>query len=191
MEQHMKGLFYCLFDTQLGVCGIIWKDSEKAEGLPVVTSLQFPEATEKLTEERIAGKAGGCRVGSPPSRIAEIIQKIRTHLNGKAQDFRDIAIGLAGIGPFAQQVYTACRNIPAGRTLSYGQLAGAIHHPGAARAVGQALARNPIPLIIPCHRVLTFDGRAGGFSAPGGVATKARILAIEGVTIKGKKERDE
>jgi len=188
MDQSMKEFSYCLFDTPLGGCGIVWKEPERAGGLPVMTSLQLPEATEELIKKRIVGRAGSCRLSPPPSHIVEIIERICRHLSGKAQDFSDIAVDLDGVGPFAQQVYKACRDIPAGRTLSYGELADVIHHPSAARAVGQALARNPIPLIIPCHRVLTSDGRAGGFSAPGGVETKARILAIEGVTLKGNRE---
>jgi O-6-methylguanine DNA methyltransferase len=180
----MKQLSYCLFDTPLGVCGIMWKDPEVTGGQPVVTYLQLPEATEKMTEQRLAGMGHG--VSTPPPRVAEIVEKIRRHLAGEAQDFSDVSVDLEGVGTFAQQVYLACRNIPAGSTMSYGELAKTIRHPGAARAVGQALGRNPFPLLIPCHRVLTAAGKAGGFSAFGGVETKARILALEGVAIKGK-----
>jgi O-6-methylguanine DNA methyltransferase len=176
-------LSYCLFDTPMGVCGIAWKDSERTGGQPVVISLQLPEATEQLTEERIAGMADDNRVSPPPSYIAEIVEKIRRHLSGESQDFRDISIGYDGLGSFSQQVYQVCRDIPAGSTMSYGELAAAINRPGAARAVGHALGRNPVPLLIPCHRVLTAMGKAGGFSAYGGVKTKARILALEGVII--------
>ena len=181
----MKQLSYYLFDTPLGVCGIMWKDPEATGGQPVVTSLQLPEATEKSTEERIAVMSQ--RVSPPPPYIAEIAEKVRRHLSGKAQDFSAVSVDLDGVGSFAQQVYAACRNIPAGRTMSYGELATTINHPGAARAVGQALGRNPFPILVPCHRVLTADGKAGGFSAYGGVETKVRILAIEGVTIKRKR----
>lgn len=182
----MKRCSYCLFNTPLGVCGIVWKDPETTDGSPVVTFLQLPEATEKSTEERIAGM--GNRVSLPPPRIAEIAEKIRRHLGGEVQDFSAIAVDYDGVESFSQQVYQACRNVPAGMTVSYGDLAKTINRPGAARAVGQALARNRVPLIIPCHRVVTVAGKAGGFSAPGGVETKARILALEGVIIKGKRE---
>jgi O-6-methylguanine DNA methyltransferase len=181
MERAM--LAYCLFDTPLGVCGIAWKDSARTGSQPEVIFLQLPEATEELTEERIAGMADGNRVSPPPSYIAEIVEKIRRHLSGVAQDFSAISIGCDGLGSFSQQVYQICRNIPTGSTMSYGELAAAINRPGAARAVGQALGRNPVPLLIPCHRVLTSEGKAGGFSAYGGVKTKARILALEGVII--------
>jgi len=90
---------------------------------------------------------------------------------------------LGGVGPFAQQVYEAARRIPAGQTATYGELAKAVDRPGAARGVGQALGKNPIPLIIPCHRVLAAGGKPGGFSAHGGQATKIRMLAIEGAAV--------
>jgi methylated-DNA-[protein]-cysteine S-methyltransferase len=180
----MKHISYYLFDTSLGFCGIAWKGSESKNCSPAVIFLQLPDTAEELTEEKIAGSTGGLK-SDPPSSIAGTVERIRTHLHGKTQDFSDIIVDIAGLGSFTQQVLTACRNIPAGRTMSYSELARMIHRPKAARAVGQALAKNPIPLIIPCHRVLTLDGRAGGFSAPGGVETKKWILAKEGVTVKG------
>jgi methylated-DNA-[protein]-cysteine S-methyltransferase len=182
----MEKFSYCLFDTPLGACGLVWKDSETTEDMPVVTFLQLPEATAKLTEERISGM--GDRAGSPPPSITGIAEKIRRHLGGEIQDFSTIAVDFDGMGSFSRQVYEACRKIPAGRTISYGELAKTINRPGAARAVGQALARNRIPLIIPCHRILAVTGKAGGFSAPGGVETKARILALEGVILKEKRD---
>jgi methylated-DNA-[protein]-cysteine S-methyltransferase len=135
-----------------------------------------------MTKSRIARNSGGRMSSAPPPRIVEVIEKVRKHLQGGLQDFRDITIDLDGAGPFARQVYEAARRIPAGQTRTYGELAKALDRPAAARAVGQALARNPIGLIIPCHRVLAAGGKPGGFSAHGGRATKARMLAIEGVT---------
>lgn len=171
---------YCLFETTLGACGIAWKVQEPSRMPPVVTFFQLPEATRSLTDTRIAGNSGGRKARVPPPLIAGIIRKVRKHLSGDVQDFRDIVVDLEGAGPFARQVYEAVRTIPAGQTTTYGELAKAIHRPAAARAVGQALGRNPIPLIIPCHRVLARGGKPGGFSAHGGVATKARLLEIEG-----------
>ena len=190
----MKQAAYCLFETPLGTCGIAWILSDSSDGQPVVTFFHLPEATKKLTEKRIAGITHGCRTSAPPPRIAGIIKKVQIHLRGDAQDFRDIAVELDGAGLFTEQVYEAARKIPAGRTMTYGELAKAMNRPAAARAVGQALGRNPVPLIIPCHRVLAAGGKAGGFSAPGGVETKARMLAIEGAmigppaTIKSKRD---
>lgn len=86
---------------------------------------------------------------------------------------------LSQLSPFARKVLTACAKIPSGKTVSYSQLAGMIGKPRASRAVGSALARNPIPLIIPCHRVIHSDGSLGNFSAPGGTATKKMLLNLE------------
>src|SRR5690606_26601372 len=133
---------------------------------PAVVSFQLPDATVQATEARIA-RESGARPSSAPPAIAAIIERIRRHLGGEAEDFRDIEVGLDHVGPFARQVYAAARAIPAGRTATYGEIAEAVARPGAARAVGQALGKNPIPLIIPCHRVLAAGGKPGGFSAPG------------------------
>ncbi len=174
---------YSLFDTALGYCGIAWRDPVSPGEASSVIGLHLPEATVQATEERIAAKARGAKAGTAPPRIGEVIRRVCRHLQGEMQDFQHIALDVADRGTFAQQVYAVARTIAAGRTMTYGQLAAAAGRPGAARAVGQALGRNPIPLIIPCHRVLAADGRAGGFSAHGGGATKGRLLKIEGVRI--------
>src|SRR5260370_39486926 len=142
--------------------------------------MQLPEATAKMTESRMARNSGERKASAPPPRIAEVIEKIRKHLQGEIRDFRDIAIDLGGADRFARQVYQAAREIPAGETRTYGELAKALGQPAAARDVGQALARNPIALIIPCHRVVAAGGKPGGFSTHGGRATKARMLGVEG-----------
>lgn len=177
----MVQTFYHLFTTPLGFCGIAWKTTDTASS-PAVTFFQLPEETKQLTEKRIAHLSKGRRASAPPE-IVEIIRKVQKHLRGELQDFRDVSVDLAGMGPFAKQVYKACGTVPAGRTRTYGEIAKAINRPSSSRAVGHALGKNPIPLIIPCHRVLAAGNKPGGFSAPGGLATKARMLAIEGATI--------
>ncbi len=101
------------------------------------------------------------------------------YFNGRHADFSEMNCELPPQGSFAGKVLRACRSIPYGRTQSYGELARRIGQPGSARAVGAAMGRNPIPLVIPCHRVIGSDGRMGGFSAPGGVELKRRMLAME------------
>ena len=184
----MKQTAYCLFETPLGACGIAWKERETSRIPPVVTFFQLPEATRSVTDTRIAGSSGGRKARVPPPHIAGIIRRVRMHLRGDVQDFLDIAVDLDGAAPFARQVYEAVRKIPPGRTRTYGELAADMNRPTASRAVGQALGRNPIPLLIPCHRVLGHSGKPGGFSAHGGVETKARLLEIEGATI-GRPQR--
>jgi O-6-methylguanine DNA methyltransferase len=166
---------YCLFETTLGSCGIAWtQDAER------VVLFQLPESTAKRTEARIAASAVADRASSPPAAMAAVIERIVMHLEGHADDFRDVELNLDESPKFARQVYAAARDVLPGQTTTYGKLAESIGRPHAARAVGQALGRNPIALIIPCHRVLAAGSKPGGFSAHGGLATKARMLAIEG-----------
>jgi len=181
----MKRAAYCLFETPLGVCGLGWLDTGDSRTIPAVAFLQLPEATPQDTGQRIAQEFGGSRTNKLPLAITQVIQKIGRHLRGELQDFRDVPLNLCAVGPFDQQVYRATLQIPAGETRSYGELAKALGRPGQARAVGQALARNPIPIIIPCHRVVAAGGRFGGFSAPGALLTKTKLLAIEKAKVAG------
>lgn len=171
---------YTLFDTPLGACGVAWRNDGKE---PQVIAFQLPEANAGMTEARIAQKSSAAKARIIPPKIKALIKRVNLHFSGDAQDFQDIAIDLDGLGPFAREVYAIARKIPSGRTATYGELAGRAGSPGAARAVGQAMGKNPIPLIIPCHRVLAAGRKLGGFSAHGGLSTKARMLELEGAVI--------
>ena len=112
--------------------------------------------------------------------LPDLQERIVAYFEGENVDFStDPAVCLDGLSPFDRKVLQTCRKIAPGETTTYGDLAVRIGHPGAARAVGTALAHNPIPLIIPCHRVLRTDGSLGGFSAPGGITTKQNLLRHE------------
>jgi O-6-methylguanine DNA methyltransferase len=174
---------YCLFETPLGWCGIAWGETPISGTPYAVTLFQLPEATPEGTESKIAENCGGRKASVPPPPIADVIERVCKHLRGEPQDFRDIPVDLETASPFVQRVCEAARKIPAGKTITYADLANALGRPAAARAVGRALGRNPIPLIIPCHRVMAADGKPGGFSAHGGRATKAKLLAIEGAVV--------
>ncbi len=114
------------------------------------------------------------------SFLPDLQERIVAYFAGENVDFStDPAVSLANLTPFDRKVLQTCRKIAPGETSTYGDLAARIGHPGAARAVGSALARNPVPLIVPCHRVLRSDGHLGGFSAPGGITTKQRLLHHE------------
>jgi O-6-methylguanine DNA methyltransferase len=178
----MKQGAYCLFETPLGWCGIAWREGEDSAVPPLVTILQLPEATRERTEARMAQRSGTVQPSAPAPRIAEVIEKVCLHLQGDLHDFRDVSVDLEGVGPFVRRVYEVVRVIPPGQTSTYGEVAKTCRRPSAARAVGQALRKNPIALIIPCHRVLAAGGKLGGFSAHGKRSTKAKMLAIEGVT---------
>ncbi|MGE0583382.1 MAG: methylated-DNA--[protein]-cysteine S-methyltransferase [Steroidobacteraceae bacterium] len=162
-----------LFDTPLGPCGLAWS----ARG---ICGVQLPEADADSTRSRLQRRYPGAResVPSPLARLA--IDAMVALLAGRPARFDDIALDLRDTPPFNLRVYEIARAIPAGETASYGEIATRLGEPGAARAVGQALGQNPIPIIIPCHRVLAAGHRPGGFSAHGQVATKRRLLEIEG-----------
>lgn len=179
----MKKDSYCLFETPLGTCGIAWRTPANSHALSVVTAVQLPEATPQATESRFARKAGSNQRSAPPPEIAVVMEKIHRHLAGEVQDFRSVVLDLENVQPFFRVVYEATREIPAGQTRTYGEIAKAVGRPSAAQEVGQAMARNPVPIIIPCHRVSAAGGKLGGFSAPGGLGTKARLLALEGAAV--------
>jgi methylated-DNA-[protein]-cysteine S-methyltransferase len=170
--------YYTAFETAIGACAISWHEVGES-GVAKVLWFQLPEATAALTEARIAEKSGALKAAHLPPSIAALIDNVRKHLAGELQDFGAVLVDLSAAAPFARQVLEATRKIPPGRTTTYGELARSVGRPDAARAVGQIMASNPIPLIIPCHRVVAAGGSAGGFSAPGGRATKADLLAIE------------
>ena len=122
---------------------------------------------------------------TPPPEVQGVIDRIVALLRGEASDLSSIPLDMDQVPAFHRRVYEAARAIPPGMTLSYGDIAARAGAPGAARAVGQALGRNPFPIVVPCHRVLAAGGKIGGFSAQGGIATKRRMLAIEGARLNG------
>ncbi|MEM8957059.1 MAG: methylated-DNA--[protein]-cysteine S-methyltransferase [Pseudomonadota bacterium] len=168
---------FTLFPTPLGDCGIAWQG-----GMVVATRL--PDARAAETERRLATRTGAVR-GAPPPVIRRAIASITALLDGARTDLTSIRCDLSGVDEFAARVYTATRAIPAGATETYGAIAAHLGDTGLSHRVGQALGRNPLPIIVPCHRVLGADGRLTGFSAPGGVETKLRMLEIEGAQLGG------
>ena len=166
---------YCLFDTAMGACGIAWS----ARG---ITRFQLPEANRAATERQLQRGDRICAgQKDSPAETREVIARVQHYMAGKQIDFSATPLDLAGVADFHRQIYAALRTVGWGQTASYGDLAKQVGAPGAARAVGQAMGRNPIPLIIPCHRILASGRGIGGFSAYGGTVTKERMLALEGV----------
>jgi len=164
---------YCLFDTALGAFGLGWSE----QGL---VRLQLPERDRAATEERLHRSASPA---PPPAWVKKVIVAMPRYLAGEQVDFGAVPLDLGDLGAFRLAVYEAARAVGWGETASYGDLARRIGFPWGARAVGQALARNPVPIIVPCHRILTHDRGIGGFSAYGGTLTKQRLLALEGVQV--------
>ena len=168
---------YALFDTALGRCGIAWT----ARG---VAGVQLPEPTDDATRARLRRRHRSVREAAPSVEAARAIEGISALLRGERIDLSDVALDLGDVESFSRRVYELARAIPAGRTSTYGELAARLGDPRSARAVGEALGRNPVPIVVPCHRVLAASGRLGGFSAHGGAATKRRMLIIEGALLE-------
>jgi methylated-DNA-[protein]-cysteine S-methyltransferase len=177
----MSGAAFALFQTAIGPCAIVWRGG-------AVIGAALPAATEDATRAQVARRFPGAEEAESPAFIAEAIALIVRLLAGEAADLSGIEIDLSAADEFERKVYAAALGIERGEVRTYGEVAAAIGAPGTARAVGAALGRNPIPIIVPCHRVLAAAGKSGGFSAPGGTATKFRILAIEGARRPGEPE---
>ncbi|MGW5386160.1 methylated-DNA--[protein]-cysteine S-methyltransferase [Nocardia sp. NPDC003963] len=160
------------FDTAIGRCAIAWRAD-------TVVRFQLPGHDPGTTFARATGADARAIPVPADGPRAEAIARIRAHLDGDLDDLRGIPLDLTGLPEFHRTVYTVTRAIDPGHTLSYGEVARRCAAAGAAQAVGQALGSNPIPLIVPCHRVLAADHSLHGFSAPGGIGTKSKLLAIE------------
>jgi methylated-DNA-[protein]-cysteine S-methyltransferase len=169
---------FALFDTAIGRCGVAW-------GERGIAGVQLPEAGERETRARMLQRFPAAGEAAPPLGVQRVVDRIVALLRGEVNDLSTVKLDMDEVPAFHRRVYEAARVIPPGMTLSYGDIAARVGAPGAARAVGQALGRNPFPIIVPCHRVLAAGGKIGGFSAQGGIATKRRMLAIEGVQLNG------
>jgi methylated-DNA-[protein]-cysteine S-methyltransferase len=169
----VSGAAFTLFPTAIGTCALVWRGE-------IVIGASLPESTEAATRGRLLRRFADAEEAPPPEPVVEAITQIQRLLAGEAVDLASIAIDLSAADEFERRVYAVTSAIPRGEIRTYGDIAAALGTPGAARAVGAALGRNPIPIIVPCHRVLASGGKSGGFSAPGGTATKFRMLAIEG-----------
>lgn len=167
--------YFRIFETRRGFCGIAWSDAGiTAFRLPVKT----PEAAARILRRRVPD----AEPGAPTAEVAGAISAAQAYFEGEEVDFSCFRLDLGAQSDLFDRIYAAVRGLPWGKATTYGALAKELGAgPEAARDVGQAMAHNPVPLIIPCHRVLAAGGMIGGFSAPGGAASKARMLALEGI----------
>lgn len=162
---------FALFSTSLGACAIAWTERG-------IVGVELP-GDEAVVRPRMARRFSRVRETAPTDAIAKTIDEIRALLAGERRTLRSAIVDMTAVSPFDRRVLEATRDIPPGETSTYGEIATRIGSPGSAREVGGALARNPFPIIVPCHRVLAAGGKTGGFSGAGGVPTKLRLLAIE------------
>lgn len=169
---------HAVFETALGFMALAWSDA----GL---TRVCLPEKTYAAAERRLRRLAGASDAGdrNPPSWISALIADIRRYAEGADVDFSDVPVDLTGVDDFRRDIYAAARKLHHGETTTYGGLAEKAGRKGLFRETGAALGANPIPLVIPCHRILAAGGKIGGFSATGGSNMKEKMLVLEGVRV--------
>lgn len=177
----MSASGFTIFETAIGPCGIAWGE----HGL---LATQLPGHGERDTRSWLTRRRPDlAETTFPPPDVQDAMERIAAHLRGESADLSSIALDMNGLPALNRKVYEIARAIPSGRTRTYGEIASEVGELGDARAVGQALGQNPFPIVIPCHRVLAANGKAGGFSAPGSVVTKFKLLEIEGARIEDAK----
>jgi methylated-DNA-[protein]-cysteine S-methyltransferase len=172
----MTDQHFCLFDTPIGACGIEW-------GPRGINGMQLPMGDEAKTRARIRQRRADGVETAPTDEVKAAIARVIDLLAGKPDDLIDIPLDLDDVPAFNRGVYDIARSIPPGKTLTYGDIAKRLGGVELSRDVGQALGRNPCPIVVPCHRVLAAGNKPGGFSARGGVETKLKMLAIEGAAV--------
>jgi len=165
-----ESLKYVIFRTRWGYFGLL--GTEKG-----LVRASLPIADSQRVKQLLL--SGIVRAESDTRFFAELGEKVKAYFEGSYVDFADTRVVLDGLSEFSSKVLTACRKIQYGRTISYGRLAKLAGRPGAGQAVGNVLSRNPVPLIIPCHRIIRSDGKLGGFSATGGIRLKQKMLELE------------
>jgi methylated-DNA-[protein]-cysteine S-methyltransferase len=167
---------YSIFETASGFCGITWNEVG-------ITGFRLPDQSAESTLQSLLRRRPGAEAGAPTPQVASAIEAAKRYFQGEKIDFSDVRLDLSDQGELFTRIYAAARRVGWGQTTTYGALAKELSGDWeAARDVGQAMARNPVPLIIPCHRVLAAGGKVGGFSAPGGASAKIRMLELEGRT---------
>ena len=164
---------FALFETPIGTCSLVWQGA-------TIVGLRLPEASPAAVRARIERRWPNAEEKTPPPDMQKVIDRVLALLSGHPIDLSDVPLDFGAAPQFHKRAYEVARKIPAGETMTYGEIARRLGAPHESREVGQAMGKNPIAIIMPCHRVLGADGKMGGFSANGGVATKRRILEIEG-----------
>ncbi|WP_338719583.1 methylated-DNA--[protein]-cysteine S-methyltransferase [Devosia sp. XK-2] len=173
-DAYGHGMETVTFETALGVFGLGWTGRGLARVL-------LPDTSQKAMLERLG--RDGAVPGEPTRLISSLMNRIEDYAEGQEIGFDDVPLDLGSVPSFHRKAYERLVQVPWGQTITYGDLARELGDVGLSRAVGQAMGANPIPLVIPCHRVLASNGRPGGFSAPGGTVTKVKMLALEGVSV--------
>lgn len=164
---------FTLFDTAIGTAALVWGEA----GL---VAAHLPETDAGVARRGVLRRFPEAQEADPPSELVKTLAGVQALMRGEKADLSDAPLDLSRTPDFHARVYEIARTIPPGETLTYGQIAERLGDKLLSREVGQALGKNPWPIIVPCHRVTAAGGKPGGFSARGGVNTKLRLLAIEG-----------
>jgi len=172
---------FALFTTDIGDCAVAWNEF----GL---TGVWLPEANVERLRSRLARRLAQVPEAAPPVDVAAAMRAMVCLIGGERNDLLDVRIDDSRLSAFDRSVYAAARGIAAGRVVTYAALAEHVGGAASARAIGQSLGRNPFPIVVPCHRIVAAAGALGGFSAPGGTATKRRLLTIENARLEGPPE---
>ncbi len=162
---------YAIFKTKWGYFGLVGAES-------ALWRTYLPGSRRAVIEAHILKDFPAACVD--PAFCQTLQKQIAAYFDGTLRSFSfDVPLVFNGLGDFSRSVLAACRKVPFGQVITYRELAKKSGRPAASRAVGGALARNPLPLLIPCHRIIRTDGKLGGFSAPGGITLKQRMLDLE------------
>lgn len=171
---------YTIFDTAIGRCGVAWNTRG-------IVAAGLPEADDDKLRARLLRRCPGATEQAPPPAVCRALDGVVALLATGTANLSDVALDMEGVPEFNRRIYEIARAIPPGSTMTYGDIAARLGggEPELARDVGTAMGQNPFPPIVPCHRVVAANRKAGGFSARGGVNTKLRLLAIEGAQVDG------
>ena len=172
----MSTVAFATFETTVGTCAVAWS-------VGGIVGTWLPGASAAATRRAVLRRHPDAVEAAPSGPVAAAIDGITRLLAGEDVDLGGVELDLSDVPEFQRDVYAVARTLPRGVTMTYGEIAARVGAPGAAQAVGQAMGHNPFPIVVPCHRVVAAGGGNGGFSAPGGVDTKLRLLAIEGATL--------
>jgi methylated-DNA-[protein]-cysteine S-methyltransferase len=167
---------FSLFDTALGAAAVAWGDHG-------IVRTFLPEPSAQTVRARLTRRLPDAQEAEPPDHVRRLIDDVVRLLGGDRVSLEWVSIDESAVPELDRRVYAATRTIPAGSTLTYGDVARLLGDSTLARRVGEALGRNPFPIVVPCHRVLAAGGRTGGFSARGGTETKMQLLRIEGAVL--------
>jgi methylated-DNA-[protein]-cysteine S-methyltransferase len=176
---------YTLFETAIGWAGIAWTATPDGEQ---IIAAHLPETDRAILRRSFARRAPGATEADAPEALRPVIAGVQALMRGEKADLQDVALDLSRVPDFHARVYEVARAIPPGETLTYGEVAERLGDKLLARAVGEALGKNPWPILVPCHRVTAAGGKLGGFSARGGALTKLKLLDIEGARAAGQKD---